>query len=99
IVLVGAPLVGPRAPNPIPSNLKNPGNSPQNPMWQNSIVYWEPPTWKRQTITDAESGVMHGITTTSHLSDGKRRRESLLSASYLGIFAHQLGDGRWVRTR
>lgn len=51
---------------------------------------------KRQTITDADEGVLHGIQVVDW--DGKGR-EALLSASFMGIHLHRYNNGKWVRTR
>ncbi len=62
-----------------------------------NIVYaYNPTDWKRQTITDAEDGVMHGILAVDW--DGKGR-EALLTASFLGVHLHRYGGGQWTRTR
>ncbi len=51
---------------------------------------------KRQTITDADEGVLHGIQVVDW--DGKGR-EALLSASFMGIHLLRYNNGKWVRTR
>ena len=62
-----------------------------------NIVYaYNPADWKRQTVTDAEDGVMHGILATDW--DGKGR-EALLTASFLGVHVHRYANGKWTRTR
>ena len=52
--------------------------------------------YQRETITDADEGVLHGISVFDW--DGKGR-EALLSASFMGIHLHRLIDGEWQRTR
>ncbi|HJU42989.1 MAG TPA: VCBS repeat-containing protein [Vicinamibacterales bacterium] len=52
--------------------------------------------YKRETITDADEGVVHGIQIVDW--DG-RGREALLSASFLGIHLHRFNNGKWERTR
>lgn len=64
-----------------------------------SIVYYEGPDWKRQTLTDAEEGVIHGILAAPMAPFGDGRAESLLSASFKGIFQHRLVNGAWQRTQ
>jgi hypothetical protein len=59
------------------------------------LVIYRPGEWKRELITDAEEGVVHGIFTTAW-DNGKR--ESLLSASFLGVHSMQLDKGQWTRT-
>ena len=54
------------------------------------------PDLKRQTITDTDEGVLHGIQVVDW--DGKGR-EALLSASFMGIFLHRYNNGQWQRTR
>jgi hypothetical protein len=51
---------------------------------------------KRQTVTEEDEGVLHGITVVDW--DGKGR-EALLSASFMGIFVHRYNNGAWQRTR
>ncbi len=87
VMLVNAPLIGPTA-------------KTTDDHAKNAIVYYEAPDWKRQTITEDEEGVIHGILSTSQAPfGGARGAESLLSASFLGIFQHRWQDGKWVRTR
>ena len=61
-----------------------------------SIYAYNTTDLKRQTVTDADEGVLHGITVVDW--DGKGR-ESLLSASFMGIFLHRYNNGAWQRTR
>ena len=56
---------------------------------------YRPGEWKREVITDAEEGVVHGILATAW--DGGKR-ESLLSASFLGVHLLQFDKGQWKRT-
>jgi hypothetical protein len=52
--------------------------------------------YTRETITDADEGVLHGI----HVADWDGNgREALLSASFLGIHLHRFNNGKWERTR
>lgn len=52
--------------------------------------------YKRETITDADEGVLHGV----HVADWDGKgRDALLSASFLGIHLHRFADGKWIRTR
>jgi hypothetical protein len=52
--------------------------------------------YTRETITDADEGVLHGI----HVADWDGKgREALLSASFLGIHLHRFNNGKWERTR
>ena len=62
----------------------------------NTVYAYNPVDWKRQTVTDAEDGVMHAILATDW--DGKGR-EALLTASFLGVHIHRYNNGKWTRTR
>jgi len=84
-VLVNAPLIGAGSTAP----------DYRRPV---PIVYYEGPDWKRQTMTDAEEGVIHGILAASMPPFNDGRAESLLSASFKGIFQHRLVNGKWERT-
>jgi hypothetical protein len=81
-VLVNFPLIGAR------------GNAP---LYRDHVplVMYRSDDWKRELITDAEEGVVHGIFPTA--SDGDTH-ESLLSASFLGVYALRFGGGKWTRT-
>ncbi len=82
-VLVNAPLIGPDS---------------VAPDYKGSVGlhYYQAPDWKRQTITDAESGVVHGLWIAPF--DGSRF-DTVLTASFNGVFAHQYLNDRWTRTR
>jgi hypothetical protein len=82
-ILINAPLAGVKATAP---DYKD----------QNAVYFYDPSDWKRQTVTDAEDGVMHGLFVTDW--DGKKR-ESLLTASMIGVFLHRYEKGKWIRTR
>ena len=81
-VLVNFPLVGPQA---------------VAPEYRDhvSLLMYRPGDWKREVITDAEEGVVHGILPTAW--DGGKR-ESLLSGSFLGVHLLQFDKGQWKRT-
>ena len=81
-VLVNFPLIGPKA---------------MAPDYRDhvSLLMYRPGDWKREVITGAEEGVVHGIFPTAW-DTGKR--ESLLSASFLGVSVLQLDKGQWKRT-
>lgn len=81
-VLVNFPLIGPRA---------------LAPTYRDRVplVMYRPGDWKREAITDADEGVVHGILTTPWESG---RREASLSASFVGVHAHRFDNGRWTRT-
>ena len=81
-VLVNFPLIGPQS---------------LAPDYRDhvSLLMYRPGEWKREVITDAEEGVVHGIMATAW--DGGKR-ESLLSASFLGVHLLQFDKGQWKRT-
>jgi hypothetical protein len=60
-----------------------------------SLLIYRPGEWKREVITDSEEGVVHGILAAAW-DNGKR--ESLFSASFLGIHAMRFDKGQWTRT-
>jgi hypothetical protein len=62
-----------------------------------SIYAYDPKNgYKRETITDADEGVLHGIQIVKWDSAGG---DALLSASFLGIHLHRFSNGTWRRTR
>jgi FG-GAP-like repeat len=81
-VLVNAPLIGAKATAPEYRD-------------RVAIYYYRPGDWTRQVITDVDEGVIHGLWVTPWKD---RAREALLSASFLGVFAHEFENGRWTRT-
>ena len=68
-VLVNAPLAGAAA---VPPDYRE----------KVPLVFYRPGEWKRELITDALSGVLHGIDVTDWDEDG---RDEILTASFLGI--------------
>lgn len=72
------------------------GGAPPDYKDKVSIYAYALPDLKRQTITDADEGVLHGVQIVDW--DGKGR-EALLSASFLGIHLHRYNGGKWQRTR
>ncbi|HUP02522.1 MAG TPA: FG-GAP-like repeat-containing protein [Bryobacteraceae bacterium] len=82
-VVIDQPLVGPKA---TPPDFRD-----QTPM-----VYYRPGEWKRQFISDGNSGVVHCIYPFDWDGDG---RDEILTASFVGIDLFKLGkDGKWTRT-
>jgi hypothetical protein len=59
------------------------------------LLMYRPGEWKREVITDAEQGIVHGIMVTAW--DGGKR-ESLLSGSFLGVHLLEFKKGQWQRT-
>lgn len=82
-MLINYPLIGPRAVAPDYRD-------------RLSLVMYRPGDWKREVITDAEEGVVHGIQIVDWPGG---RREALLSASFLGIHVLEFARGVWIRTR
>ena len=82
-VLVNAPLIGSSATAP-----EYRGHAP--------LVMYRPGSWKRELIDDDEQGVVHGIAATDWNGD---TRESLLTASFLGVHVRRFDNGRWTRTK
>ena len=81
-VLVNSPLIGSRA---IAPEYRD----------RVALLMYRPGEWKRELISDTEEGVVHGLLATAW-DDPKR--QSLLSASFLGVHALQFDKGQWTRT-
>jgi hypothetical protein len=82
-VVVNAPLAGANA---------------EPPEYRGAVplVYYRPGDWKRQLITDATHGVMHGIYVVDWDGDG---RDEILTASMEGLHLLRMTrDGQWNRT-
>lgn len=58
------------------------------------LVYYRPGPWKRETIDSATEGVMHGI---HIMRDRKDDRDSILTASFLGIHRYRFNGFQWRR--
>ncbi|MDP8979826.1 MAG: VCBS repeat-containing protein [Acidobacteriota bacterium] len=60
------------------------------------LVFYRPGEWKRESIGNAEEGVVHGITVVDWDHNG---REGILAAGFTGIHLYRYGrDGKWTRT-
>jgi hypothetical protein len=82
-VVVNAPLTGP---NSVPPDYRDP----------TPLVFYRAGDWKRNFISQENSGVVHGIWIIDWDRDG---RDEILTASFGGIHLFKLGkDGRWSRT-
>jgi hypothetical protein len=81
-VLVNFPLIGPQSAAP-------------DYHGHVSLLMYRPGEWKREVITDAEEGVVHGILP---IRWNGARRESLLSGSFLGVHLLEFDGARWSRT-
>ncbi len=83
-VLVNAPLAGAKVE---PPDYK--GNVP--------LVFYRPGTWKREVISSALEGVLHGLSILDLDRDG---REDILTASFGGVDSFRFGrDGKWLRNK
>ncbi|HXM45467.1 MAG TPA: VCBS repeat-containing protein [Bryobacteraceae bacterium] len=82
-VLVNQPLTG--------ANVEHPEDHAHTPL-----VFYRPGEWKRQTISDLDEGVVHGICIVDWDGDG---RDEILTAGFTGLHLYKLGgDERWSRT-
>jgi len=82
-VVVSAPLNGPKAVAPDYRD-------------QTPLVFYRPGEWKRQLISNENSGVVHCAYIVDWDGDG---RDEILTASFTGIHLFKLQkDGRWSRT-
>jgi hypothetical protein len=79
-VLVMAPLVGPEAAAP-------------DYMSPVSINFYRAPEFKREVVTDALTGLIHGIAPVPW--DGVRG-QALLSAGFMGLYLHTFAGGTWA---
>src|SRR4051812_30012463 len=63
---------------------------------QTPLVFYRPGEWKRETVSEENSGVVHGVWVIDWDGDG---RDEILSASFTGIHLFKLGKGgKWTRT-
>jgi hypothetical protein len=73
------------------ANVEHPEDHAHTPL-----VFYRPGEWKRQTISEQDEGVVHGIYIVDWDGDG---RDQILTAGFTGIHLYKLGqDGRWSRT-
>lgn len=83
-VLVNAPLAGAKVE---PPDYK--GNLP--------LIFYRPDSWKREVISSALEGVLHGLSILDIDHDG---REDILTASFVGVDMFRFGkDGKWLRNK
>jgi hypothetical protein len=60
------------------------------------LVFYRPGEWKRETISEQDEGVVHGLYIVKWDGSG---RDSILTAGFTGIHLYRMGDGgRWSRT-
>jgi len=82
-VLVNQPLTG--------ANVEHPEDHGHTPL-----VFYRPGEWKRETISDQDEGVVHGIYIIDWDGNG---RDRILTAGFTGIHLFRLGGDRsWTRT-
>lgn len=60
------------------------------------LVMYRPGAWKRELIGDGDEGVVHGLVPYAW---DDATHESLLTASFVGVFVHRFTNGTWKRTR
>ncbi len=60
------------------------------------LLMYRPGAWARETISNDDEGVVHGLAVTSS-DEGPRAQ--LLTASFLGVHMLRYDAGRWTRTR
>ncbi|MGD0500385.1 MAG: FG-GAP-like repeat-containing protein [Bryobacteraceae bacterium] len=87
-VVINAPLTGAEA-------------EPPDYRGATPLVYYRPGEWKRQTISDENTGIVHCIFITDWDGDG---RDDILTASFTGIHLFRFDPGpdgrpRWTRTQ
>ena len=57
---------------------------------------YRPPAWKRETVTEENRGVVHGLVINDWNDDG---RSDIVTTGYMGMFVHSLDrGGNWTRT-
>jgi hypothetical protein len=82
-VLVNAPLAGAKS---VPPDYRD----------HVPLVFYRAPDWKRETISDVNAGVQHGLLIFDWNGDG---RDDILTASFSGIDVYeQQKNGHWKRT-
>jgi hypothetical protein len=83
-VVVNAPLTGANA-------------EPPDYRGATPLVYYRPGEWKRRTISEENTGMVHGLFVLDW--DGKGR-DAVLTASFTGLHIFRLGPGdTWTRTQ
>jgi aldos-2-ulose dehydratase/isomerase family protein/VCBS repeat protein len=82
-VLINQPLTA--------ANVAHPEDHAHTPL-----AFYRPGEWKRETISQQDAGVVHGIYIVDWDGDG---RDQILTAGFTGLHLYKLGkDGRWSRT-
>ena len=60
-----------------------------------SIAYYRPPDFKREVVTDAFTGLIHGL---EPVQWPGVKGQAFLSAGFMGIHLHRFADGKWTTT-
>ncbi len=82
-VLINQPLTA--------ANVDHPEDHAHTPL-----VFYRPGEWKRETISEQDEGVVHGIYIVDWDGAG---HDEILTAGFTGLHLYKLGsDGRWSRT-
>jgi len=79
--LEGQPVV-------INAPLADPTTRPPDYRGHIPLVFYRPGVWKRELISTAEEGIMHGIYV---------KKDLLYTASFLGIHTYRFAGGAWLR--
>jgi len=59
------------------------------------IFFYRAPDWKREVLSDALTGLIHGI---EPLPWDDVKGDVLVSASFMGLIRHQFASGKWAQT-
>jgi hypothetical protein len=60
-----------------------------------SIFFYRAPDWTREVVSDAFTGLLHGI---EPMPWEGVKGQALLSAGFMGINLHRLANGKWTQT-
>ena len=60
-----------------------------------SIFFYRAPDWKREVVSDAFTGLLHGI---EPMSWEGVKGQALVSAGFMGITLHRFASGQWTQT-
>ena len=58
-----------------------------------SIYFYRAPDFKRETVTDTFSGLIHGI---EPMAWEGVKGQALMSAGFMGIYLHRFANGKWT---
>ena len=71
------------------------GSTPPEYRTPMSIFLYRAPDWKREVLSDAFTGLIHGI---EPLAWDGVKGEVLVSAGFMGLHRHQFANGTWTQT-